>query len=85
MLRQGFQVHHPVERGAAPALPLGTQLGSLARGPDADAVYLRIAHSRRVQRRAALGAECLCPLVAAFGRLYIDRRFPAEELEGSLV
>src|SRR5690242_1050760 len=72
VLWQGFDVHGPRHGGAAPALHFWRELRTLVRRSHADAVARwRVRRRRRIDRRAALGAEAVPALVAALGDLHV--------------
>src|SRR5262245_8355419 len=84
-LLYGLQIIYPIARRAEPPLGFGPQLGSLACRADADIEHLRVAHRRRIDRRAALGTECLGAFSAAFGSLHIDFRLSSRQAKCFLV
>src|SRR5262249_40879420 len=71
-LLYGLQIIYPVACRSAPPLCFWPQLGSLTCRTDTDIEHLRIAHGRRIDRRAALGAERLSALGAALRRFHIN-------------
>src|SRR5215510_15926959 len=76
-LLYGLQIIYPVTCRSAPALRFWPQLGSLTCRTDTDIEHMRVAHSSRIDRRAALGAECLGALGAALGSFHINFWLPA--------
>ena len=73
-LLYGLQIIYPVTCRSAPPLRFWPQLGSLACCTNTDIEHLRIVYGGRIDRRAALGAECLGALGAALGSFHIVTR-----------
>src|SRR5437762_10083136 len=72
------QIHGPVERGAAPNLPHGTQCRSLIKTADAQRIRLRIAECRRVDGRSTIRTKAVRALRAAFGYFDVHLRLTAK-------
>src|SRR5262245_17819750 len=79
------QAVHPRHRRLGPNLTFGGELGALLNRAGAQTIDRSTLLGRRVDRRAALRAERLLPLVAAFGGLHIDLRLAALQLEAVLL
>src|SRR6476620_5538857 len=79
-LRDRTDLVYPVKRGFPPELTRRLQLRALPDGPDAKPEMLRVLDTRcRVHLRSASGAEHLCPLPSALGRLHVRGRAPAQK------
>src|SRR4249919_767331 len=82
---QRTDARSPTLRGPIPILQLWHELITLVEGTDADRVDLGVTFGAvRINRRAALWAERLRPLVSALSRLDVDLQLTLQELEAAL-